>query len=69
MSCKNCCNLRIKSFSFEELQKKWEDLFAPEAITPGYKLKYLNASERQRKPFTKTKPTFMYCAKGILPAL
>lgn len=66
MSCEKCKFLKIKNFTNSELNEKWTELFGPEEITPGYYLKFLNASRQYKYPFHKTRLKFMYCSKGVL---
>ena len=66
MCCENCFNLKIKSFSYPELVKKWEDLYTPNSITEGYERKYRKEAEKQQTPFDKTKMRFVFCSAGIL---
>jgi len=66
MSCKNCKFLKIKNLTYSELEARWDELCGPKEITPGYRLKFLNASRQYKYPINKTRLKFMYCSKGVL---
>jgi hypothetical protein len=66
MTCENCRNLKVKIFTYEELKKKWNEIYLPESITEGYEKRILRESLKQKTPFERTRLKFIYCSKGML---
>lgn len=66
MSCENCINLKIGRFNYSELVKKWDELYYPNEITPGYKNRMFKDSLRSGVPFERTFSRYVYCAQGML---
>ena len=66
MSCKNCKHLKIKNFTYRELTEKWDEIYGPEEITPGYYIKFLNAARKEHRSLERTRLKFLYCTKGVL---
>jgi len=66
MSCQNCKNLKIGRFNYSELVKKWNGIYYPNEITPGYKNKMFKESLRLGIPLEKAFFRYVYCAQGML---
>jgi hypothetical protein len=66
MSCQNCKNLKIGRFNYSELVKKWNEIYYPNEITPGFKNKMFKESLRSGIPFEKTFFRYVYCTQGML---
>lgn len=66
MSCQNCLNLKIGRFTYSGLLKKWNEIYYPNPITPGYRNKMLKEAERRNVPFEEISLRFIYCSQGIL---
>lgn len=66
MSCENCINLKIGRFNYSGLVKKWDELYYPNEITPGYKNKMLKDAKRVNSPFEEISFRYTYCSQGIL---
>ena len=66
MSCENCLNMKIKCLNYKELRRKWDEIYAPAAITEGYGTRMLREAMRRGIPFEDTKLKYVYCTRGIL---
>lgn len=66
MSCTECSHLQEGEFTCRELEEKWQELYDPTPITPGYRNKFARAAAKTGQPFDQVRLRFVYCAEGIL---
>ena len=66
MSCHNCSNLKMRAFNYQELLRKWEDIYTNAPITEGYEKRLRREAIKFGVPFEKIKLRFVYCSQGIL---
>jgi hypothetical protein len=66
MPCANCSNLKIKKFTYTELLKKWNKIYAPCNITPGYERRMIREAIRNNMSMEETSLKFIFCCQGIL---
>jgi hypothetical protein len=65
MLCTHCVHWTTETFTYETLEKTWDDLHDT-PITPGLKTKFRKEAERLGKDFSEVELPFLYCRKGRL---
>ena len=68
-TCSTCQHLQEGEFTYQELEEKWKELYAPSLITAGYRNKFVKAAARTGRPFDEVKLKYVFCAEGILNRL
>jgi hypothetical protein len=66
MGCENCLNLKVKRLNYAELINKWDDLYYPTEITPGYRSRIEREAPRRNLPLNETALRYVYCSVGVL---
>jgi len=65
MLCASCVHWTVELFSYSALEERWNSLIG-NAITPGYKDKFIKESKKMLVNFDQTTLSFKYCGKGCL---
>jgi hypothetical protein len=66
LTCQSCRNLKLGRFTYSELVKKWEEIYFPNKITPGYQKRMAKEAVRAKTPFPQIRFRYIYCSEGIL---